>query len=142
MSLTFATLCPTRFTYSCVAWSSYRPSALTISWWFFWVCFFSPSMVPVTTVLPPVAGLEAQPATKTAEAARQRTSSGRRFIGSGLRKRAERLFNYDMAPRQQVPGGPPGLLPGQQKGAHFTRKRSCLLYTSDAADERSSVDLG
>ena len=23
---------PTMFTYSCVAWSSYRPSALTISW--------------------------------------------------------------------------------------------------------------
>ena len=24
----------------------------------------------------------------------------------------------------------------------FTQRRTCLLYTSDAADERSSVDLG
>mgnify|MGYP003380612590 CR=1 FL=1 len=29
-----------------------------------------------------------------------------------------------------------------QKEIHMTRNISCLLYTSDAADERSSVDLG
>ena len=27
-------------------------------------------------------------------------------------------------------------------GEHAGRERDCLLYTSDAADERSSVDLG
>ena len=27
-------------------------------------------------------------------------------------------------------------------GANFTTVNTCLLYTSDAADERSSVDLG
>ena len=30
-------------------------------------------------------------------------------------------------------------MPGR---AHASHPRSCLLYTSDAADERSSVDLG
>src|SRR5678815_2230655 len=30
----------------------------------------------------------------------------------------------------------------QLKGAWMTRLKGCLLYTSDAADERSSVDLG
>ena len=28
------------------------------------------------------------------------------------------------------------------KGDYFLELNSCLLYTSDAADERSSVDLG
>ena len=29
-----------------------------------------------------------------------------------------------------------------EKNSEMTRCRCCLLYTSDAADERSSVDLG
>ena len=31
---------------------------------------------------------------------------------------------------------------GQRRGAYMVMRGSCLLYTSDAADERSSVDLG
>ena len=31
---------------------------------------------------------------------------------------------------------------GWPHGGHITLARGCLLYTSDAADERSSVDLG
>ena len=31
---------------------------------------------------------------------------------------------------------------GSDRGAPWDRPRVCLLYTSDAADERSSVDLG
>ena len=43
-------------------------------------------------------------------------------------------------PRHAVPVDPPGTmhLATGVEGLHFT----CLLYTSDAADERSSVDLG
>ena len=48
------------------------------------------------------------------------------------------------------PGGLGGPTPGVPAGAHDPRGprrdlgelRGCLLYTSDAADERSSVDLG
>src|SRR5678816_4636241 len=36
--------------------------------------------------------------------------------------------------------GAPDFLPGEW--LTFGRLRPCLLYTSDAADERSSVDLG
>src|SRR5678816_4765839 len=36
-------------------------------------------------------------------------------------------------------GGEPELVPGRRDGA---LQWLCLLYTSDAADERSSVDLG
>ena len=32
--------------------------------------------------------------------------------------------------------------PGGRLRAHRSRSGDCLLYTSDAADERSSVDLG
>ena len=31
---------------------------------------------------------------------------------------------------------------GQREGAALAQSLACLLYTSDAADERSSVDLG
>ena len=37
-------------------------------------------------------------------------------------------------------GGPPQFAGAQQQG--FEQVGLCLLYTSDAADERSSVDLG
>src|SRR4029077_9054193 len=77
--------------------------AFTISCGFFCPFFFSPSIVPITTFLPPVAGLLAQPATKTVVAATQRTIRGVRFICSSLRMRAGLVFNYDMAPPQQVP---------------------------------------
>ena len=30
----------------------------------------------------------------------------------------------------------------RQRGDRQVQRRACLLYTSDAADERSSVDLG
>ena len=33
-------------------------------------------------------------------------------------------------------------VPSRSKRWHGTRSHVCLLYTSDAADERSSVDLG
>ena len=41
-------------------------------------------------------------------------------------------------------GNPHGRARGQHQTAHgeTTRPPTCLLYTSDAADERSSVDLG
>ena len=32
--------------------------------------------------------------------------------------------------------------PGRPPAPRIARPRACLLYTSDAADERSSVDLG
>ena len=33
-------------------------------------------------------------------------------------------------------------VPGDEKNGGLARADTCLLYTSDAADERSSVDLG
>ena len=43
----------------------------------------------------------------------------------------------------QVGVGEPGLEPVAWSAvAHDDRAATCLLYTSDAADERSSVDLG
>ena len=50
--------------------------------------------------------------------------------GYGLEKEAMRLIKE--GPKWQ---------PAKQNG-HFVRAYICLLYTSDAADERSSVDLG
>ena len=34
------------------------------------------------------------------------------------------------------------ILPGEFKGPRFRKGHICLLYTSDAADEEDSVDLG
>ena len=34
------------------------------------------------------------------------------------------------------------LVPGPSRARNRSRRSPCLLYTSDAADERSSVDLG
>jgi len=34
------------------------------------------------------------------------------------------------------------ILLGKRKGSHGAGEYSCLLYTSDAADEEDSVDLG
>ena len=54
---------------------------------------------------------------------RDRTTTARPpALAGGLRSQA--------GPRRGRAGPPPG------------RDRGCLLYTSDAADERSSVDLG
>ena len=39
-------------------------------------------------------------------------------------------------------GNRPHRHPPRAKTLHAPRLRTCLLYTSDAADERSSVDLG
>ena len=36
----------------------------------------------------------------------------------------------------------PRLVPGDECTVTVTLNKGCLLYTSDAADERSSVDLG
>ena len=43
---------------------------------------------------------------------------------------------------QGVPGPHEGLGREERLRARHELHRSCLLYTSDAADERSSVDLG
>ena len=42
-------------------------------------------------------------------------------------------------PRERCRQGP---VPGRQRQVHLAGPAVCLLYTSDAADERSSVDLG
>ena len=41
-----------------------------------------------------------------------------------------------------VPGAGPGRVHARAGGERPDRHAACLLYTSDAADERSSVDLG
>src|SRR6188768_2651410 len=94
------------------------PKALTISWWFFWTVFFSPSMPPTPTLLPPVAGLLTHPAPNVQAAASTKVISWR-FIFWGLRRRGERVFNYDIAPLQQVPAGAPGRSRDNKKGALF-----------------------
>ena len=58
-----------------------------------------------------------------------------RLHSAGDRRRTDRHH------RQQQGGRPePGLL--ARRPLHRVRLAGCLLYTSDAADERSSVDLG
>ena len=61
------------------------------------------------------------------------------IIGRGIRQEVPELNTYvkrgKIIQRKQVDATVSVLLPGGQMG-------SCLLYTSDAADERSSVDLG
>ena len=48
----------------------------------------------------------------------------------------------DFGPHAEI-RGPPCTLDAGSEGHHPRReRRGCLLYTSDAADERSSVDLG
>ena len=51
--------------------------------------------------------------------------------GRGGRSRAAALGGSPEGPEQRLP-----------QGATDRKFRPCLLYTSDAADERSSVDLG
>ena len=52
----------------------------------------------------------------------------------------------DPARREREPEGPgedgEGEVGADDDGAVVSLGRACLLYTSDAADERSSVDLG
>ena len=40
------------------------------------------------------------------------------------------------------PGRPVGATPRRLNPSDLAKSATCLLYTSDAADERSSVDLG
>src|SRR5678815_4560485 len=68
------------------------------------------------------------------------------FVDDARESRSQVLVGsqFDVAPTgvlrdQREPGI--GQI-GHQRSLKATRAQSCLLYTSDAADERSSVDLG
>ena len=56
------------------------------------------------------------------------------------------IRDRNKSPRADFPVYADGSHEGEQKPLQLISdealKRSCLLYTSDAADERSSVDLG
>ena len=55
-------------------------------------------------------------------------------------KRQARIFGILAVPDLRRRGGEPDGMAAELR--HAGLERVCLLYTSDAADERSSVDLG
>ena len=54
----------------------------------------------------------------------------------------DRAGRRPRGPRRRLPGVPGRLRRAQEDRLAGALPRRCLLYTSDAADERSSVDLG
>ena len=61
-----------------------------------------------------------------------------------IRDRNVREQSHARLHRREPPRGVPVPRRGVREGRHPAQghRRVCLLYTSDAADERSSVDLG
>ena len=54
----------------------------------------------------------------------------------------DRVIGNERASQEKVSGDGHGVGDALQPPQGRTLRRLCLLYTSDAADERSSVDLG
>src|SRR5664279_6614704 len=90
--------------------------------------------------------------TRTATSQSQRTTSGTEHRGSDALKRPTGSAGHRR--RRALHPTPPSSRLGDQHGDHrsltetrsrngpLRGSRSCLLYTSDAADEEDSVDLG
>ena len=76
---------------------------------------------------------------------RVHTVTADRYMGAGTHSFRVEYFEVGgqavaRFSRQQISGAPNTF--NNWRGEYFNNMEFCLLYTSDAADERSSVDLG